>query len=226
MSLGNLYIVATPIGNLDDISARALDVLKSVALIAAEDTRKTGRLLKHFGIKTPLISYYEHNEVRRATEILELLGEGKDVAVVSEAGTPTVSDPGYRLISSAVKLGLKLIPIPGPSATIAALSVSGLPTDMFLFVGFLPDKDGKRRSKLEGLKDFSSTLIFYISKWKIGKTLSDILDIFGDRRVCYCRELTKLHEEIVHTTVGELQKHIQKAEVLGEITLVVEGSQQ
>lgn len=220
---GRLYIVSTPIGNLSDMTFRAVEVLKSASLIAAEDTRKTGRLLKHFEIKTQMTSYHEHNEIEKAVKILDRLSSGEDVAVVSDAGTPSVSDPGYRLISSAVKAGFELIPIPGPSAAIAALSISGLPTDSFFFCGFLPDKKGKRITKLEEMKDVRQTLIFYVSKWKVTKTLEDILAVLGDRRACFCRELTKMHEEVLYGTIGELSAQLKDQTIKGEITLVVEG---
>jgi 16S rRNA (cytidine1402-2'-O)-methyltransferase len=223
MNSGTLYIVATPIGNLEDISFRAVRILKEVALIAAEDTRKTKRLLSHYGIETPLTSYHEHNEMKKSEELVRQLQNGKDIALVSEAGTPTISDPGYRLILAATEAGLKLVPIPGASAVATSLSISGLPTDRFLFVGFLPDKVGKRRKKIEEISEESATLVFYISKWKLGKVLSDLNDLLGNRRVCFCRELTKLHEEIRYEMLADVANNYSDVSVKGEITLVVEG---
>lgn len=221
---GKLYIVATPIGNLGDMTYRAIETLRNVSLIAAEDTRKTKGLLTHYGISTRLISYFEHNEAERSEEIVEILKKGEDVALVSEAGTPSISDPGYRLISGAVENGIVLVPVPGATAAAAALSVSGLPTDRFLFVGFLPDKVGKRKKRLEELRAETATLVFYISKWKLEKTLADMADILGDRRACYCRELTKMHEEIKYLRLPELARFVSEKPVKGEITLVVEGA--
>lgn len=221
---GILYIIGTPIGNLEDISFRAVNVLKSVSLIAAEDTRTTKNLLNHFKINTPLISYHEHNELKRAGELIAELKQGKDIGLVSEAGTPTISDPGYRLIEAAVREEIKIVPVPGASAACSALSVSGLPTDRFLFVGFLSDKQGKRTKQIDALKDENATLIFYISKWKFSKTVSDLMKILGDRRACFCRELTKVHEEILHTTISKLADQYKDKELKGEITLVVEGN--
>lgn len=220
---GTLYIVATPIGNLEDISHRAVRILNEVSLIAAEDTRTTKNLLNRYEITTPLTSYHEHNESKKSSELIRRLENGEDIALVSDAGTPTVSDPGYRLVKKATESGIKLVPIPGPSAAITALSISGLPTDRFLFVGFLPDKPGKRRNKIEGLKGEKATLIFYISKWKVKKIVNDLLDIFGDRRVCFCRELTKMHEDIKYATLCELSQKLTDKPIKGEITLIVEG---
>lgn len=221
---GKLYIVATPIGNLADISFRAVEVLKTVSLIAAEDTRKTKKLLTHFDIHTPLTSCFEHNEESKAVLIINRLKGGEDCALVSEAGTPSVSDPGYRLISRTLEAGIEIVPIPGPTAAIAALSVSGLPTNRFLFCGFLPDKKGGRRKKLEEVSGESSTLIFYISKWKIRKVVAEMLEVFGDRRCCYCRELTKIHEEVRHLMLSELAVSLEGMAPKGEITLVIEGA--
>lgn len=220
---GTLYIVSTPIGNLGDITYRAVEVLKFVSQIASEDTRTTKKLLSRYDIHTPLTSYHEHNEAEKSDKILDMILDGKDVALVSEAGTPSISDPGYRLISKAREEGIKLVPIPGATAAIAALSVSGLPTDRFLFVGFLPDKQGKRLKKLEEIKDEPATLIFYISKWKVEKTLKDMSKVLGDRRICYCRELTKIHEEIRHTSLSELLDELKDKAIKGEIALVVDG---
>ena len=220
---GILYIVATPIGNLEDMSRRAIKILSNVSVIAAEDTRTTRHLLNHFDIANLLTSYHEHNEAQKSVELLAKLQNGEDVALVSEAGTPTISDPGYRLVQQAVENGVKLVPVPGPSAVATALSISGLPTDRFMFVGFLPDKTGKRKKKLDELKGELATLVFYISKWKLERVLTDMLEMFGDRRVCFCRELTKMHEDIRHTTLDSLLEDCSGKKVKGEITLVVEG---
>lgn len=222
---GTLYIVATPIGNLGDITLRALEILKSVAIIATEDTRHTKKLLTHYNIHTPMISCFEHNEQMRSEEIISYVRQGKDVALVSEAGTPVISDPGYRLISEAVNAGVHLVPIPGATAAISALSVSGLPTDKFFFVGFLPDKPGKRIKKIEEVMDSPATLIFYISKWKVEKTLQDMLTVLGNRRICYCRELTKLHEEIIRSDLQGLIDATKDKDIKGEITLIVAGKE-
>jgi len=219
---GRLYIVATPIGNLKDITYRAVEILSSVDIIAAEDTRTTRKLLTHYGITGKrLISYFEHNERERATRLLDLINEGMDVALVSEAGTPAISDPAYRVVSLAVKEGIKVVPIPGPSALTAALSISGLPTDRFMFVGFLPDKGGKRKRRLEELKDVDATLIFFVSKWKIKRILDEMYEAFGERRCCLMREATKLNEEILYENLSSLVPLVQKTDVKGEVTLIV-----
>ncbi len=220
---GMLYIVSTPIGNLEDITLRALRILKEVDLIAAEDTRRTGLLLKHFGIESPLTSYFEGNEFKKREFILAKLKEGKSVALVSDAGTPGISDPGFRLIQLAVENQIPTIPIPGVSAAITALSVSGLPTDAFLFKGFLPHKSKKRRDLLQELEGVRETLIFYESPHRISETLGDVLEILGDREVVLTRELTKVYEEIIRGRAGEILKQIGDKKLKGEITLVIEG---
>jgi len=221
--MGKLFIVATPIGNLADITVRALDILKKVDIIAAEDTRHTKKLLTHYDIHRPLMSFHEHNEQKGVAKVIDMLKEGSSVALVSDAGTPSISDPGFRLVREAVAEGMNIEMIPGPSAVISALSISGLPTDQWTFVGFLNDKEGKRKKKLEELKDYGHTIVFYVSKWKVEKVLSDMLEIFGDRQAAFCRELTKLHEEVVREPLSALLARFKEKEVKGEITLVVEG---
>lgn len=219
-----LYIVSTPIGNLEDITLRAIRTLKEVDLIAAEDTRHTKKLLTHFDIHNKdMVSFHQANERGAVDKVINILKDGRSVALVSDAGTPSISDPGFRLVRGAIEAGIKVEAIPGPSAAIMALSLSGLPTDQFTFVGFLPDKDGKRRTKLGTLKDYDHTLIFYISKWKLEKTLKDMLEVFGDRKAILCRELTKTFEEVRRSTVSELLTHVAGREIKGEITLIVSG---
>jgi 16S rRNA (cytidine1402-2'-O)-methyltransferase len=220
---GTLYIVSTPIGNMEDMTLRALRILKEVDLIAAEDTRRTGLLLKHFGIQTPLTSYFEGNEFKKREFILAKLKEGNNVALVSDAGTPGISDPGFRLIQLTVENQLSVIPIPGPSAVITALSVSGLPTDAFLFKGFLPHKSKKRRDLLKDLENVRETIIFYESPHRISETLGDTLEILGDREMVLTRELTKVYEEIIRGKVSEILKQIGDRAFKGEITLVISG---
>lgn len=215
-----LYVVATPIGNLEDISLRAIRVLREVRLIAAEDTRKTRRLLTAYDIKTPMTSYYEHNKLAKLDRILDRLREG-DIALVSEAGMPGVSDPGYELIVAAGERNIPVVPVPGPSAVTTALAVSGLPTDRFLYIGFLPGKSGARRRALESVADESGTIIVLEAPHRLKVSLEDIMDVLGDRRLAVCRELTKLHEEVFRGTVSEAMKHFTKPR--GEFTLVIEG---
>jgi len=218
-----LYIVSTPIGNMEDITLRALRILKEVDLIAAEDTRRTGLLLKHFGIQAPLTSYFEGNELKKRDFIIAKLKEGKKVALVSDAGTPGISDPGFRLIQLAIENQFPIVPIPGSSAVITALSVSGLPTDAFLFKGFLPHKSKKKRDLLKELEHVRETLIFYESPHRISETLRDVLEILGDREIVLTRELTKVYEEIIRGKVSEILNQVGDRSLKGEITLVISG---
>ena len=220
---GTLYIVSTPIGNREDITLRALRILKEVDLIAAEDTRHTGLLLRHFGIQTPLTSYFEGNESRKKEFILSKLRQGERVALVSDAGTPGISDPGFRLIQTAAENQFAVVPVPGPSAVIAALSVSGLPTDAFLFKGFLPHKSKKRGDWLKQLEGVRETLIFYESPHRLSQTLNDIFEILGDREMVLTRELTKIYEEVLRGRVSEIKNQIGERKLKGEITLVISG---
>jgi 16S rRNA (cytidine1402-2'-O)-methyltransferase len=215
-----LYVVATPIGNLEDISLRAIRILREVKLIAAEDTRKTRRLLTSYDIKTPLTSYFEHNKLAKLDRILKCLKEG-DVALVSEAGMPGISDPGYELIVEAGRHDIPVVPVPGPSAVTTALAVSGLPTDRFLYIGFLPGKTGPRRRTLESVVDEPGTIIALEAPHRLTAALDDILSVLGDRRLAVCRELTKLHEEVFRGTVSEALQHFTGPR--GEFTLVIEG---
>jgi 16S rRNA (cytidine1402-2'-O)-methyltransferase len=216
-----LYVVATPIGNLEDISLRALRILKEVKLIAAEDTRKTKRLLIHYQIETPMTSYYEHNKLVKIPQILKSLDEG-DVALVSEAGMPGISDPGYELIVAALEHGIPVIPIPGASAVTTALAVSGLATDRFTYLGFLSNKSVSRRHSLESVASERGTLVILEAPHRLLSSLKDILATLGDRRVAVCRELTKFHEEIFRGTISQMIEHF--AAPKGEFTLVIEGN--
>jgi len=218
-----LYIVATPIGNLDDISLRALRTLREVKLIAAEDTRKTKRLLTTYDIKTPVTSYHEHNKWTKLGYILNRL-EGEDVALVSNAGMPGISDPGYELIVAANQRGISVVPIPGPSVVITALVISGLPTDRFSYIGFLPRKVGARRRLLESIADEQGTIVALESPHRLLAALNDILLVLGDRRVAVCRELTKIYEEVFRGTISQAIEHF--TEPRGEFTLVIEGKKE
>ena len=220
---GTLYIVATPIGNLADISARALRVLGEVELIACEDTRHTRALLNHFGIKTKAISYHEHNERERATELCRSLEAGQDIALVSDAGTPLINDPGFRIVQLAIERNVSVISIPGPAAFVSALVASGLPCDQFFFAGFLPARAGARRKNLQELRAVRATLIFYEAPHRLAAALKDALDIFGNRPAAVARELTKLHEETVRGSLQELASHFAKS-VRGEIVLMIRGA--
>lgn len=218
-----LYIVSTPIGNLEDITLRALSVLKEVDLIACEDTRRTGILLNHYQIKNRLISYHEYNKVQRTPEILESLRQRNSIALVSDAGTPGISDPGYYLIRAAIENNYKVIPIPGASAIMAGIVISGLPSDRFAFEGFLPKREGRKRKKLEDLKLETRTMIFYDSPNRIKRTLNDMLEIFSDRKIVLVRELTKKFEEAIRGKISEIIEILEKRELKGEIVLIVEG---
>jgi 16S rRNA (cytidine1402-2'-O)-methyltransferase len=220
---GTLYVVSTPIGNREDITLRALRILKEVDLIAAEDTRHTGLLLRHFGIQTALTSYFEGNELKKKEFILSQLKQGNQIALVSDAGTPGISDPGFRLIQTAIENQISIVPIPGPSAAIAALSISGLPTDAFLFKGFLPHKTKKRRDLLKQLEEVRETLIFYESPHRLSGTLNDIIETLGDREMVLTRELTKVYEEVLRGKVSEVKNQIGERKLKGEMTLVISG---
>jgi 16S rRNA (cytidine1402-2'-O)-methyltransferase len=220
--MGTLYLVATPIGNLEDMSPRAVRVLREAVLIAAEDTRHTGKLLKHFEIGTPLTSYFEHNKLEKLDFILEKLANG-DVALVSDAGTPAINDPGYELVKAALASGWNVVPIPGPSAPIAALTVSGLPTDSFLYLGYLPHKTSERHKRLAEIGGQPYTLVFLESPHRIVESLEDIFSILGDRRICVAREMTKMFEEYWRGNVSAALEYFKSQPTRGEFTLVVEG---
>lgn len=220
---GTLYVVSTPIGNLEDMTLRAIRILREVHVVAAEDTRHTRRLLSHFEIHTPLTSYHDFNKEEKAPVLIHRMAGGESVALVSDAGTPTLSDPGYYLITQAIAALVQVSPVPGASALLAALAVSGLPTDAFLFEGFLPKKAGARKRRLTGLSEERRTLIFFESPYRILKTLGEIGEVLGERRVAVARELTKIHEEVLRGTVSELLARTEGRTLRGEITLVVEG---
>jgi 16S rRNA (cytidine1402-2'-O)-methyltransferase len=225
MTYGTLYVVATPLGNLEDVTLRALRVLREASLVACEDTRRTARLLAAHGIRTRTTSYFEHNERWKGRVIVGALRAGKDVAVVSDAGTPGVSDPGYRLVRDARTAGLPVVPVPGPSAAIAAVSVSGLPTDRFLFVGFLPPRAAARRRALAELQGREETLVVYESPHRLTESLEDMAAVLGDRDAFLCREATKAHEEYRRGRLGELREMLSaRGEVKGEVVLVVAGA--
>ncbi|TDX51301.1 16S rRNA (cytidine(1402)-2'-O)-methyltransferase [Orenia marismortui] len=223
MSDGKLYICGTPIGNLDDITLRALNILKEVDLIAAEDTRHTQKLLNHYQIDTKLTSYHEHNAEYKSKELLKKLKAGLNIALVSDAGMPGISDPGYRIISLLRSEGMRVVPIPGPTAMTSALVISGLATDRFAFEGFLPRKNSDRKSYLENLKNEERTLVLYEAPHRLIKTLDDILAVLGDRRAVICRELTKKFEETIDGNISELIELFKNNKPRGEIVLVLEG---
>jgi 16S rRNA (cytidine1402-2'-O)-methyltransferase len=221
---GTLYVVATPIGNLEDITLRALRVLDSVDVIAAEDTRHTRKLLTHHGISRPLISFHAHNEQRQVPRLLALLQEGRSIALVTDAGTPGISDPGYSLLQALVPHAIPIVPIPGPAAAIAALSIAGLPTDRFVFEGFLPAKSGRRRQRLEALRDEPRTIVLYESPYRLVRLLQDIVTCLGpERRVVVARELTKHFEEVQRGTASALLDMFQARPVRGECTVLIAG---
>ncbi len=219
----SLYLVSTPIGNLEDITLRALRVLKEVDLIACEDTRHTRKLLDHFGIRKPVISYHEHNEQARAAELAGRLAQGESIAIVTDAGTPGISDPAYRIVRAAIEQGVEVVPIPGPAALIAGLVSSGLPTDSFYFGGFLPPRKGARRTRLNELRSERSTLVFYESPHRIREALSDAEDVLGDREASLARELTKLHEQFLRGRLSEIRARLDAQSPRGEMTLVIAG---
>lgn len=221
---GRLYIVSTPIGHLDDITLRALRTFKEVSIVAAEDTRHTQKLFNHYQIHTPLTSYHDHNKEEKTEILLQRLKEGHSLALVADAGTPGISDPGYYLINRCIQAGIPLSPIPGPAAFLAALSVSGLPTDAFLFEGFLPKKQTGRLKHLLALKEEPRTIIFYESPHRLIRCLHDLYEAWGDRRAVVARELTKLFEEIVRGRLSQIIAKMEDRSIRGEITLVIEGS--
>jgi 16S rRNA (cytidine1402-2'-O)-methyltransferase len=220
---GTLYLVATPIGNLADITHRALQVLNDVDLIACEDTRHTHKLLNHYGLSTKTLSYHEHNEQQRATELIDRLKRGTNIAVVSDAGTPSISDPGFRLVRAAIENDIPIVPIPGPSALITALIAAGLPTDEFFFAGFLPARANARRNRLSELQSVPGTLIFYEAPHRLAEALKDAYEILGEREAVVARELTKLHEEIRRGRLSELTAaYAEKTDIRGEIVVLID----
>ena len=224
MQKGTLYIVSTPIGNLEDITLRAIRILREVKLIAAEDTRRTKILLDAYGIDTPLTSLHDRNELKKSIHLIARLNEGMDIAYVSDAGTPGISDPGYIFVKQAIAQSIKVVPVPGPVAAVAALNVSGIPMDSFVFFAFLPARRGKRRQLLESIKEETKTMVFYESPNRIVAALQDIGEILGDRQIAVSRELTKIYEETLRGTVSEVGESLQEKKIKGEITLVISGA--
>lgn len=220
---GRLYIVSTPIGNLEDMTLRALRVLSQVDLIAAEDTRHTGVMLQQYEVNNQLTSYHDHNKEKKAPRLISFLKSGKNVAMVSDAGTPGISDPAFYLVRAAVKEGIEVVPVPGPSAFLAALVVSGLPTDRFVFEGYLPQKQSKRLKKLESLKEEERTIIFYESRHRLKQVIEDILETFGDRQTVLARELTKKFEEVRRGKTSEILTHVSSKGLRGEVVILVAG---
>jgi len=218
---GTLYLVATPIGNLEDITLRALRVLRECDVVAAEDTRRTGQLLKHFEISKPLLSCFQFNEARRSEEIIERLRRGEKVALVTDAGSPGISDPGGRVVKAAIAAGLRVEPVPGPCALVAALTASGLASDEFHFIGFLPHKSGQRRNHLEALKSFAGTLVLYESPFRVEKLLGELNDVFPERTVVLARELTKKFEEFLRGQPAELLATARQRSLKGEFVVLV-----
>lgn len=219
---GTLYLVATPIGNLQDITLRALETLRSVDLIACEDTRHTRNLLNHFRISNKTVSYHEHNEQERAEEFVDRLVAGENIAIVSDAGTPGICDPGFRIVQRASEIGAAVVPIPGAAAFVSGVIVSGLPTDSLFFGGFLPSKKGERRKRLEEVRDIPATLLFYEAPHRLSASIGDCLAVLGDRQASVSRELTKLHEETVRGTLSFLFDHFQKTKIKGEIVIAID----
>jgi 16S rRNA (cytidine1402-2'-O)-methyltransferase len=224
-SRGILYVVSTPIGNLEDITFRALRILKEVDLIAAEDTRRTRKLLTYYDIHTPLTSFFEGNQMRKTQSLIEKLSQGQNIALVSDAGTPGLSDPGYPIIRACIEADIQIVPIPGPSACIVAAVISGFPLHNFVFEGFLSPKSGKRRRQLESLRDEARTLVFYESPYRLVKFLSDALDILSDREIVIACEITKMFEEIYRGKISEALQKFQKEKPRGEFTVVIRGSE-
>jgi 16S rRNA (cytidine1402-2'-O)-methyltransferase len=221
LTSATLYLVATPIGNLEDITLRALRVLKECDVVAAEDTRRTGQLLKHFGLSKPLLSYFQFNEARRSEEIIERLRRGEKIALVTDAGSPGISDPGERVVKAAIAAGFRVEAVPGACALVAGLTASGLPTDEFHFIGFLPHKSGQRRNKLESLKAFDGTLVLYESPYRIEKVLTELNEVFPDRQVVLARELTKKFEEFLRGTPAELLQRTKQRSLKGEFVVMI-----
>ena len=224
---GTLFVVATPIGNLEDLSPRARDTLENVDLIAAEDTRHTGRLLSHFGVKTPLFALHDHNEEQAVTPLLKDLADGKSIALVSDAGTPLISDPGFRLVAAAHENAIRVVPVAGPSAVTVALSAAGLPTDRYCFEGFLPAKQKARRDRLAGLGDEMRSMVFYESVHRIRDSLADMVDAFGSERAAFVgRELTKMHEQCIQAPLSELLRRLDEGDIpsKGEFVIIVSGT--
>ena len=220
---GKLYLVPTPIGNMGDITHRAVEVLRQVDLVACEDTRHSGSLLKRFGLSKKLISYYDFNEARRAQQLLTKIKQGLSIAVITDAGSPGISDPAYRVVQAAIDGNVDIVPLPGATAIIPALSASGLPTDRFFFEGFLPHKSAARRKRLEQLKQFEHTLVFYESPHRIEKSLGDMLEILGDRQACLAREISKLYEQFIRGSISDILAEIASKPPKGEIVLIIEG---
>jgi 16S rRNA (cytidine1402-2'-O)-methyltransferase len=220
-SPGTLYVVATPLGNLEDITLRALRILKEVTLVACEDTRRTRGLLTHFGIHAEVTSYFEHNKLRKGARLLETLMAGRSIALVTDAGTPGISDPGFQLVRQAREAGVPVVPVPGPSAVVAALSASGVPADRFVFDGFLPVKPGRRRHRLEALRDLEMTVVCYESPHRILATLEAIALVFGERPIVVARELTKQFEEIVRGSAAALRERLGAGTARGEFTVII-----
>jgi 16S rRNA (cytidine1402-2'-O)-methyltransferase len=218
---GTLYLVATPIGNLQDMTFRAVEILRVVDVIACEDTRHTRNLLNHFRISNSVVSYHEHNEAERAEELVDRMLGGASVAVVCDAGTPGICDPGFRVTQRAIEAGINVVPVPGPAAFVAGVIASGLATDSVYFGGFLPSKKGERRKRLAEVGDVLATLVFYETPHRIGASLADCFDVLGDRKASVARELTKLHEEVVRGSLSELKRHFSDSKVKGEIVLVI-----
>ena len=220
---GTLYLVATPIGNLEDITLRAVRTLKECDVVAAEDTRRTGQLLKHFGISRPLLSYFQFNEAKRSEEIIGRLQRGEKVALVTDAGSPGISDPGERVVKAAIAGGFRVEPVPGPSALVAALTASGLPTEEFHFIGFLPHKPGRRRKQLERLKGYEGTLVLYESPYRVERLVGELNELFGGRQVVLARELTKRFEECLRGTPAQLLEVFKSRSLKGEFVVLVGG---
>jgi 16S rRNA (cytidine1402-2'-O)-methyltransferase len=219
---GTLFVVATPIGNLGDMTQRALDVLTAVDAIACEDTRRTRKLLAHHGIRTPVTAYHDHNESVESRRLVDRLRSGSDIALVSDSGTPLVSDPGYRLVALAASEGVIVVPVPGPSAVTAALSAAGIPPHPFVFAGFLPRKSGARRRRIQELGDVPATIVLFESPHRVAAALADLAAVLGDRAAAVCRELTKVHEEFLRGTLGELAEEAARRPLKGEIVIVIE----